>query len=102
MSDATRTRPAAIIADDEPELARYLRERLAAQWPELDILGVAGNGPEAKAMIMDEEPDIAFLDIRMPGLSGLDVAKDLGGVHVVFVTAYDEYALEAFDRAAVD
>ena len=102
MSEATHPRPSAIIADDEPELARYLRERLEAQWPELEIRGIAANGPEAKAMIADEAPDIAFLDIRMPGLSGLDVAKDLDGVHVVFVTAYDQYALEAFDRAAVD
>jgi DNA-binding LytR/AlgR family response regulator len=94
--------PSAIIADDEPELARYLRERVAAHWPELEIRGIAANGPEAKAMIAREEPDIAFLDIRMPGLSGLDVAKDLERIHVVFVTAYDQYALEAFDRAAVD
>jgi DNA-binding LytR/AlgR family response regulator len=102
MSRGPNARPGAIIADDEPELARYLRERLEAKWPELEIRGIAANGPEAKAMIADEEPDIAFLDIRMPGLSGLDVAKDLDGVHVVFVTAYDQYALEAFDRAAVD
>ena len=102
MSRGPNARFGAIIADDEPELARYLRERLEAQWPELEIRGIAANGPEAKAMIADEEPDIAFLDIRMPGLSGLDVAKDLDGVHVVFVTAYDQYALEAFDRAAVD
>jgi len=102
MSDSQPARPGAIIADDEPLLARYLSERLLRQWPELEIRGIAANGPEAKAMIADEEPDIAFLDIRMPGLSGLDVAKDLDGVHVVFVTAYDQYALEAFDRAAVD
>ena len=92
----------AIIADDEPLLARYLRERLAVVWPELVIVGVAANGPEAQALIAAEAPDIAFLDIRMPGLSGLDVARDLNGVHVVFVTAHDEYALAAFDRAAVD
>jgi DNA-binding LytR/AlgR family response regulator len=92
----------AVIADDEPNLARYLRERLAALWPELEIAGVAANGPEAKALIATEEPDVAFLDIRMPGLSGLEVARDLAGVHVVFVTAYDEHAVEAFERAAVD
>jgi DNA-binding LytR/AlgR family response regulator len=97
-----RAIPTAIIADDEPNLARYLRERLAVVWPELEIAGVAANGPEAKALVASEAPDIAFLDIRMPGLSGLDVARDLNGVHVVFVTAYDEYALAAFDRAAVD
>ncbi|MCC7327717.1 MAG: response regulator transcription factor [Burkholderiales bacterium] len=92
----------AVIADDEPRLARYLRERLAVVWPELVIAGVAANGPEARALIAAEAPDIAFLDIRMPGFSGLDVARDLAGVHVVFVTAHDEYALAAFDRAAVD
>lgn len=97
-----RAVPTAIIADDEPNLARYLSERLAVVWPELEIAGVAANGPEAKALIASEAPDIAFLDIRMPGISGLDVARDLEGVHVVFVTAYDEYALAAFDRAAVD
>jgi len=94
--------PTAIIADDEPHLARYLRERLALAWPELEIAGVAANGPEAKALIESEAPDVAFLDIRMPGLSGLDVARDLSGIDVVFVTAYDEYAVAAFERAAVD
>ena len=102
MSKTLPVAPRAIIADDEPNLARYLRERLAALWPELEIAGVAGNGPEAKALIAAEEPDIAFLDIRMPGISGLDVARDLEGVHVVFVTAFDQYAVEAFERAAVD
>ena len=94
--------PTAIIADDEPHLARYLRERLAIVWPDLEIAGVAANGPEAQALIAAEAPDVAFLDIRMPGLSGLDVARDLRGVDVVFVTAHDEYAIAAFERAAVD
>jgi DNA-binding LytR/AlgR family response regulator len=102
MNDVRHPAPRAVIADDEPNLARYLRERLATLWPELEIAGVAGNGPEAKALIDAEEPDIAFLDIRMPGISGLDVARDLAGVHVVFVTAFDQYAIEAFERAAVD
>jgi DNA-binding LytR/AlgR family response regulator len=92
----------AVIADDEPNLSRYLRERLATVWPELEIAGIAASGPEAKALIESLEPQIAFLDIRMPGLSGLDVARDLAGVHVVFVTAFDQYAVEAFERAAVD
>ena len=99
MNDAVAT---AIIADDEPHLARYLRERLAVVWPDLAIAGVAANGPQAKALIAAEAPDIAFLDIRMPGLTGLDVARDLRGVDVVFVTAYDQYAVAAFERAAVD
>jgi len=96
-------RATAIIADDEPRLAAYLRERLAELWPDLVVAGVAANGPEAQALIAAEGPDIAFLDIRMPGLSGLDVAKSAGrDVHVVFVTAFDEYAVDAFERAAVD
>jgi DNA-binding LytR/AlgR family response regulator len=97
------SRPTAIIADDETRLAEFLKARLAALWPELLIVGVAANGPEAQAMLVAEAPDIAFLDIRMPGLSGLDVARAATTpVHVVFVTAYDQYALAAFDQAAVD
>jgi DNA-binding LytR/AlgR family response regulator len=93
----------AIIADDEPRLAIYLRDRLAALWPDLVIAGIAANGPEAQVLIADEAPDIAFLDIRMPGLTGLDVARNAGrDVHVVFVTAFDQYAIDAFERAAVD
>lgn len=93
----------AIIADDEPRLARYLQERLAALWPELAIVGVAVNGPEAQALIAREAPDIAFLDIRMPALSGLEVAQGAArDVRIVFVTAYDQYAVAAFERAAVD
>ena len=96
-------RVTAVIADDEPRLAGYLRERLAVLWPDLVIAGVAHNGPEAQALIAREAPDIAFLDIRMPGLSGIDVARASGrDVHVVFVTAFDEYAVEAFRHAAVD
>jgi YesN/AraC family two-component response regulator len=64
----------AIIADDEPRLAEYLRGRLAVLWPDLVIAGVAANGPEAQALLAAEDPDIAFLDIRMPGLTGLEVA----------------------------
>jgi len=93
----------AVIADDEPRLADYLRERLSVLWPDLVIAGVAHNGPEAQALIAREAPDIAFLDIRMPGLSGIDVARASGrDVRIVFVTAFDEYALEAFRHAAVD
>jgi DNA-binding LytR/AlgR family response regulator len=96
-------RTTAIIADDEPRLAEYLKGRLAILWPELVIAGVASNGPDAQALLISEAPDIAFLDIRMPGLTGLDVARAAdGAVQIVFVTAYDEYALAAFERAAVD
>jgi DNA-binding LytR/AlgR family response regulator len=100
MSEAA---PRALIADDEPHLAVYLRERLAALWPELDIVGVAGDGPEALRLIEEHDPDVLFLDIRMPGLTGLEVAqRAAAGVHVVFVTAYDQYAAVAFEREAVD
>lgn len=95
--------PTAIIAEDEPMLAAMLRTRLVESWPELDIVGEASNGEEALAMAQSLRPDIAFLDIRMPLRSGLDVARDLNGrCHVVFVTAYDEYAVSAFEEGAVD
>jgi len=93
----------AIIADDEPRLAEFLKSRLALLWPELVIAGTAANGPEAQALLLREAPDVAFLDIRMPGLSGLDVARAADAdVHIVFVTAYDQYAVQAFEGAAVD
>lgn len=95
--------PTAIIAEDEPMLAAMLKTRLGESWPELDIVGEASNGEEALAMAQSLRPDIAFLDIRMPLRSGLDVARDLNGrCHVVFVTAYDEYAVSAFEEGAVD
>lgn len=103
MSEAITRAPRALIADDEPHLAAYLRERLAAVWPDLDIVGVAGDGPEALRLIDEHDPDVLFLDIRMPGLTGLEVARRAAvGVHVVFVTAHDEYAVTAFEREAVD
>ncbi|RIX42052.1 MAG: DNA-binding response regulator [Rhodocyclales bacterium GT-UBC] len=93
----------ALIADDEPHLATHLANRLAALWPELDIVAIAANGQEALERIEALRPDIAFLDIRMPGLSGLEVASRLhGACRLVFVTAYEQYAIEAFERAAID
>lgn len=93
----------ALIADDEPHLALYLRDQLLSLWPELQIVHVARNGIDAAARIAELEPDIAFLDIQMPGLSGLEVAQGIeGGTHVVFITAFDEFALQAFDHAALD
>lgn len=93
----------ALIADDEPHLAHYLREQLKALWPELDIVHVSKNGVDAAARIRELEPDLAFLDIQMPGLNGLEVAQGIeGATRVVFVTAYDQYALEAFEHAALD
>jgi DNA-binding LytR/AlgR family response regulator len=93
----------ALIADDEPELAKYLQAKLATLWPELTICAIAANGIEALRIIDDENPDIAFLDIKMPGLTGLEVAQRIDGhTRVVFVTAYDHYAVDAFEREAVD
>jgi len=93
----------AIIADDEPHLAKYLQDRLNSLWPELEIAGIARNGAEAMRLIDDAAPDIAFLDIRMPGLTGLEVAARIDRrTHVVFVTAYDQYAVDAFENEAAD
>lgn len=93
----------ALIADDEPHLANYLRELLAQLWPELDVVHIARNGVDAAARIGDLAPDLAFLDIQMPGLSGLEVAQGIeGDTRVVFVTAFDDYAVDAFEHAALD
>ena len=92
-----------LIADDEAHLAEHLRDRLAALWPGVDILPLAANGIDALRAINDEAPEVAFLDIRMPGLTGLELAGRIDTrTHVVFVTAFDQYAVEAFDRDAVD
>lgn len=93
----------ALIADDELNLAEHLRARLAHVWPQLEVLPLAGNGVEALRVINEEEPEIAFLDIRMPGLTGVELARRIDtNTHVVFVTAFDQYAVEAFDREVVD
>lgn len=93
----------AVIADDEPHLATYLRDELSRLWPELRILRIARNGVEAAAVIAELQPDLAFLDIKMPGLTGLEVAQGIeGSTRVVFVTAYDEFAVQAFDHEAID
>lgn len=95
--------PTALIADDEPALARALQVQLAGLWPELQVLHLARNGIEAAECITALQPDLAFLDIQMPGLTGLEVAQGIEGrTRVVFVTAYDEYAVQAFDQCALD
>jgi DNA-binding LytR/AlgR family response regulator len=95
--------PTALIADDEPHLAEHLRSRLSALWPELQVLPLAANGLEALRALEEDRPEVAFLDIRMPGLTGLELAARIEPhTHVVFVTAFDQYAVEAFDRDAVD
>lgn len=93
----------AIIADDEIHLAEHLKSELTQLWPELEVLALARTGREAARLIETLEPDLAFLDIQMPGLTGLEVAQGIEGkTRVVFVTAYDEYAVEAFEAAALD
>jgi DNA-binding LytR/AlgR family response regulator len=95
--------PTAILVDDEPGLVTMLRAALAARWPELQVVGEAGDGDAALAMFEALHPDVVFLDVQMPGRSGVEVARALAGrCHVVFVTAFEEYALEAFEHAAVD
>ena len=98
-----RSAGTAVIAEDEPELADELRDALARAWPGLAVLGAARDGVEALRLVETRRPDVLFLDIQMPGMSGLEVARQVSGrCHVVFVTAYDEHALAAFDAGAVD
>ncbi|MFZ4760401.1 MAG: LytR/AlgR family response regulator transcription factor [Burkholderiaceae bacterium] len=100
------TGPRAIVADDEPLLRDVLVGALASAWPELEVVATCADGDAALDAIRRECPDVAFLDIRMPGRSGLEVAGELldtaAAPLCVFVTAYDEHAVDAFDRAAVD
>jgi DNA-binding LytR/AlgR family response regulator len=93
----------ALIADDEAPMRDLLRARLQAVWPELSIVAEAANGIEAVELGEKHRPDIAFLDIRMPGLSGIEAARRLyDRSHIVFATAYDQYALDAFEQGALD
>ena len=93
----------AIIADDEQHLAQDLRRRLAQLWPELQIVAVLHDGMAAAQALSELKPDIAFLDIRMPGQSGLDAARAAAAdCRLVFVTAFDDHAVQAFEQAAVD
>jgi DNA-binding LytR/AlgR family response regulator len=93
----------AMIADDEAPMRDLLRARLATVWPELRIVAEASNGVEAVALGEQHAPDIAFLDIRMPGMSGIEAAHRLyARSHIVFATAYDQYALDAFKGGALD
>jgi DNA-binding LytR/AlgR family response regulator len=95
--------PTAVIADDEPMMRAALRDHLKSLWPDLDVLAEAEDGPSALLKIESLRPDIVFLDIRMPGMTGLEVAR-AKTVHtrIVFVTAYSDYAVEAFEADAID
>ena len=95
--------PTAVVAEDEAALRGELVEQLGRLWPELSIVGEAADGLEALRLLDQHQPDILFLDIEMPGATGIDVARQVNGrAHVVFVTAYDQYAIAAFDQGAVD
>lgn len=97
----------AIIADDERLMREQLRARLSEAWPELQFVAEARNGSEAVALVEQHRPDFAFLDIRMPGMSGIEAARSIIGrtantCQIVFITAYDQYAVEAFEQGAID
>jgi len=95
--------PRAILADDERLMREQLRARLAETWPELQVVAEVRNGQEAIDAVREHRPDLAFLDIRMPGMSGIDAARAIGSAcHVVFITAHSEFAVEAFEQGAVD
>ena len=99
----TSARPTALIADDEPLLRSSLTRMLAQAWPELEIVAQARNGREAVEQYQTHKPTVCFLDVHMPGMSGVEAARQIGrGAHLVFVTAYSEYAVEAFAQGALD
>ena len=107
----TAASPRAVLADDERLMREQLRSRLAEAWPELQIVAEAKNGAEAVALVDEHRPDVVFLDIRMPGMTGVEAAKQIAQMDVgddgwlpeiVFITAYDQYAVEAFEQGAAD
>jgi DNA-binding LytR/AlgR family response regulator len=99
----TAQHPTALIADDEPLLRDALERMLAQAWPELQIVAQARNGREAIDMFVAHRPDICFLDVKMPGTTGVEAARHIGRrAHLVFVTAYDEYAVQAFSQGVLD
>ncbi|MGH8028871.1 MAG: LytR/AlgR family response regulator transcription factor, partial [Arenimonas sp.] len=105
----TARRPTALVADDEPLLRKALVRMLVEAWPGLDVVAQARNGREAVAMFEAQRPDVCFLDVHMPGLSGVEAARAITsskaaghGAHLVFVTAHVEYAIEAFEQGALD
>ncbi len=95
--------PTAIVAEDEPLLREEIVELLHKLWPELDIVAETDDGVEALRLVSQHQPTVIFLDIQMPGMTGLEVAKQAAGrSHCAFITAYDQYAIAAFDQGAVD
>ena len=120
MSTGEPFSPTAVIADDERLLREQLQARLAEVWPELEVVGEAKNGTEAVELVEQHHPDLVFLDIRMPGMNGIEAARAIAqlpvdedgakpegrppwrGAEIVFITAYDQYAIEAFEQGVVD
>jgi DNA-binding LytR/AlgR family response regulator len=103
MSESNDYSPRILIADDEPYLRAELRESLAELWPQARVVAEASDGIEALRLGRETQPDVAFLDIRMPGLTGIELAHAFSQrTHIVFVTAYGEHAVDAFDEGAVD
>ena len=107
----TTVHPRAVIADDERLMRDQLRSRLQQVWPELEVVAEAKNGLEAVAAVSQHRPDVIFLDIRMPGLTGVEAAKEIAQLdlgedsllpEMVFITAYDQYAIDAFEHGVVD
>ena len=99
----TLQQPTALIADDEPLLRKALARMLGKAWPELQVIAQARNGREAVEQFETQRPDICFLDVHMPGLSGVEAARQIGSrAHIVFVTAHDQYAVQAFEQGALD
>src|SRR5580692_5296934 len=96
------SRPRALVAEDEVPQRRRLCELLGELWPELEVVSECGDGLAALEALTSQQPEVAFLDIRMPGLTGLEVARAAATTHVVFTTAFESHALDAFDQAAVD
>ncbi len=95
--------PTALIADDEEAPRAQMLLALRAAWPELQVVQECANGVDAWDSFLEHEPDVCFLDVRMPGLTGIEVAQRIGAcAHIVFVTAYGDHALAAFDAGAVD
>lgn len=95
--------PTALVAEDEPLLRDTLIRQLATAWPDLRVVAAARNGRQAVTLFEQHRPDICFLDVHMPGLSGVEAARAIGRrAHLVFVTAYDQYAVEAFAQGALD
>ena len=98
-----RAHPTALIAEDEPLLREALARGLAQAWPELEVVAQARNGREAIEQFEALRPDVCFLDVHMPGMTGVEVAHHIGGrAHLVFVTAYDQYAVQAFAQGVLD